>query len=91
MILLVLSFDEPSFKNFSLTHDRPNLSLVLQSTSFLSLLDEQGFLCWLVLLLRVPLPVSLFLSKTVGSASGVILVFLLLCLFLSSGRTVIYN
>ena len=92
MIILVLSFDKPSFKNLSLTHDRPStLSLLLLSTNFSSRSDEQGFLCWLVLLMGVPLSFSLFLSKTVGSANGVLLVFLLLCLFLSSERTVIYN
>ena len=49
MIILVLFFDKPSFKNLSLTHGRPsNLSLLLRS-------DEQGFLRWLVLLLGVPL------------------------------------
>ena len=64
MIILVLSFYKPSFKNLSLAHDRPsNLSLPLLSTNFLSCSDEQDFLRWLVLLLGVPLSFSLFLSK----------------------------
>ena len=70
MIILVLSFDKPSFKNLSLTHDRlSTLSLLLLSTNLLSRSDEQGSLCWLVLLMGAPLSFSLALSKTVRSAN----------------------
>ena len=38
-------FDKPSFKDLSLTHDRPsNLSLLQLLTNFLNDSDEQGFL-----------------------------------------------
>ena len=73
IIILVLWLDRPSFKNLSLKHDRPsNLSLLLLLTNFLRLLDEQNFLCWLVLLpiTGCPFSFSLFLSKTVGSTMG---------------------